>query len=273
MTRRCVLMMLVAVLAGCSGDSKTKSTADSEGAEKSSEVNPPAGKMKDKVPASSGQLESEKTSQVNKSTDKAVAQQSNDREEDTAKFRQVSRGIQTHHRVLKKFPMATVGTGQINKDLSWRVLVLPYLELNDEYKKFDLTQAWDSSANKPLIDTIAQEAFELGNGNLICAIECDEQPQTFSQIQDGNSYTIALLETPDVKGKQWTSPADLKIADGVKLIKSLPKGEYLLAGFYDGSVQKIYSTEGKDIKDEQIAALFNPRDGLPINWDDFLESK
>ena len=74
MTRRCVLMMLVAVLAGCSGDSKTKSTADSEGAEKSSEVNPPAGKMKDKVPASSGQLVSEKTSQVNKSTDKAVAQ-------------------------------------------------------------------------------------------------------------------------------------------------------------------------------------------------------
>ena len=72
-----------------------------------------------------------------------------------------------------------------------------------------------------------------------------------------------------MKGKQWTSPADLKIADGVKLIKSLPKGEYLLAGFYDGSVQKIYSTEGKDLIDEEIAALFNPRDGLPINWDNF----
>ena len=107
------------------------------------------------------------------------------------------------------------------------MLVLPYLELNDENKKFDIKQNWDSSANKPLIDTIAQEAFELGNENLIRAIKCDAQPQTFSQIHDSNSYRIVLLKTPNVKGKQWTSPADLEIVGGVKLIKSLAKGECL----------------------------------------------
>ncbi len=132
--------MLVAVLVGCSGDSKTKSAANSEGAGKSSAVNPPAGKMKDNVPASSGQLESKKTPQINKSPDKPVAQQSNDREEDTARFRQVSLGIRKHQRVLKKSPMATVGTGQINKDLSCRMLVLPYLELNDENKNLILSR-------------------------------------------------------------------------------------------------------------------------------------
>lgn len=273
MTRRCVLMMLVAVLAGCSGDSKIKSAANSEPSAKSSAVIAPGGKIENDVPASPKRSASQKNSQVNKSTNKPAGEQNTGREKDMAKLRQVVLSMHNYHDVFKKLPMSAAGNGQINKDLSWRILVLPYLELNNEYKKFDLTQAWDSSTNKPLIDTPALEAFELANGNLICAIQCDEQPQSLAQIRDGSSNTIAMLESPNLKAKQWTSPADLKIAEGVKLIKSLPKGEFLLAAMYDGSVQKIYSPEGKDIKDEEIKALLNPRDGSPINRDIFSESK
>ncbi len=52
--------------------------------------------------------------------------------------------------------------------------MLPYLELLDEYNKFDVSQPWDSAKNEPLADNLARKAFELGNGNLICAIIHDE---------------------------------------------------------------------------------------------------
>ncbi len=265
MMRRWVLLMLVAVLAGCSGDSKTKSTADSKGSEKLSAVNPPSGQQTDKVQANPGPSPDKKSLENENSKDKIATEQSADRNKDMAKLRQVVLSMHNYIDATRKFPMAASVGGQVSKDLSWRVLVLPYLELKDEYSKFDLGQAWDSSANKPLIDTPALDAFELGNGNLICAIKCDEQPQNLAQISDGTSNTIALLETPDLKANQWTSPEDLTVADGVKLIRSLKKGEFVLAAFYDGSVRKLFSPEGKEIEDEEIAALFNPRDGLPIN--------
>ena len=36
--------------------------------------------------------------------------------------------------------------------LSWRVLLLPYLEQNDLYKQFKLDEPWDSKNNRPLLE-------------------------------------------------------------------------------------------------------------------------
>src|SRR6185437_3736578 len=35
--------------------------------------------------------------------------------------------------------------------LSWRVMILPYLEQQDLYKQFHLNEAWDSEHNKKLL--------------------------------------------------------------------------------------------------------------------------
>ena len=64
----------------------------------------------------------------------------------------------------------------------------------------------------------------------------------------------------------------IEVNDAVKLIKALKKGEFLMVAMYDGSAKKVYSPEGKNINDESIAALFNHRDGMPINRDIFSPS-
>ena len=269
--------MLIAVLAGCGADSKSEPESDSGGKEEQATANEPSDqqvaneKMSDargsRAPAPESPSRGTDTTE-GKSNDTA-----DERKSDMNKMRQVAISMHNYEAAYKKFPMASTGDDKVSKDLSWRVLVLPFMEFLDEYKKFDVSQPWDSDKNKPLTESRAREAFELGNGNLICAIKRDEQPKSFAQIFDGASNTIALMESPAGDANQWTSPADIEVEDGVKRIKSLKKGEFLLVALYDGSVRKIYSIEGKDLKDEEIAALFGHRDGLPINRDIFLQSK
>ncbi len=278
MIRRWMLLLLVAVLTGCGSDSKSESDSDSGGKEKQMAADDPGenresnGKTSDarepKTPASESSSNSRVLTEGN-STDSVDA-----RDGDMNKMKNVALSLHNYQAAFRKFPMASSGDGRVSKDLSWRVLVLPFIELNDEYDKFDVSQSWDSAKNRPLIDSQAKEAFELGNGNLICAIKHDEQPETFAKIPDGTSNTIALMESPAVDAAQWTTPVDIDVKHGVKLIKSLKKGEFLLAALYDGSVCKVYSPPMERIlKDEEIAALFGYRDGTPINRDVFLPPK
>ncbi len=192
-----------------------------------------------------------------------------DRSDDMNKLRQVALSMHNFQAATLKFPMAAVGNGQISQDLSWRVLVLPYLEHNDEYEKFDVSLAWDSAQNKPLVNSNARKSFEMGNGNLICAIRHETPPQSFQHVVDGTSNTIAFMENPAVDGSKWTSPEDIDVEAAVKLVRSLKKGDYLLVALFDGSVRKIYSAAGKKVKDEEIKALFEYRDGTLINQEIF----
>lgn len=56
MMRRWVLLILVAMLAGCSGDAKTKSIANSEGSEKLPAGNPPVVEVASRRQASPDRL-------------------------------------------------------------------------------------------------------------------------------------------------------------------------------------------------------------------------
>ena len=49
--------------------------------------------------------------------------------------------------------------------LSWRVLLLPYLEQRELYDQFHLDEAWDSPHNKPLIDKMPR-VFQCPSGEL-----------------------------------------------------------------------------------------------------------
>ena len=264
MIRQWMLLLLVAVLTCCGSDSKSESDSDSGGKEKQTVAADP-GEKQEKIGKTSDARDSKTPASESSSVDA--------RDGDRNKLKSVALNMHNYEAVFRKFPMASTGDGRVSKDLSWRVLVLPYLEFNDEYNKFDVSQSWDSAKNKPLIDSPAKEAFELGNGKLICAIKHDEQPKTLPEISDGSSNTIAFMESPAVDASKCTTPVDIEVKDGIELIKSLKKVEFLLVALYDGSVCKVYSPDGKNLKDEEIAALFGYRDGTPINRDVFLPSK
>ena len=63
--------------------------------------------------------------------------------------------MHVHHDAKQSFPPAYTADKDGKPLLSWRVLILPYVEQNELYKQFHLDEPWDSEHNKPLI---AQDA-------------------------------------------------------------------------------------------------------------------
>ena len=135
-------------------------------------------------------------------------------------------------------------TNTLTKDgkpgLSWRVLILPYLEEDTLYRQFKLDEAWDSEHNIKLVDKLPK-VFMPVRGKA-------EKNQTFYQmfagrdtllgeagkgiglanVTDGLSNTIMVVEGG--KPVDWTKPGDLEF-DG----KALPK----LGGMFDGQFHAL----------------------------------
>lgn len=194
--------------------------------------------------------------------------------QDSNKMKMIALGIMNSHDTFNQFPMAPSKGGlNRNEKLSWRVAVLPYLEMSQEYGRFAIDQPWDSDRNKPLASGRGKDPYVLGNGSLVCTIKHKVQPNSFRHIVDGSSNTIMLMENPNAKPEEWTQPTDLTPEDAIKLVKKLKKGEFLLGTFYDGASVKIYSLEGKDIKDKDLEAIFGYNDATPINSEIFQPAK
>ncbi len=68
-------------------------------------------------------------------------------------LRTVAEGIWNYHHVYKTFP-TDICDAQGKPLLSWRVRLLPFIEVNHVYKQFKLNEPWDSPHNKKLISFI-----------------------------------------------------------------------------------------------------------------------
>jgi hypothetical protein len=158
--------------------------------------------------------------------------------------------------------------------LSWRVAILPYLEQVELYKKFKLDEAWDSEANKKLIEKMprlyapirvkakAGETFYqvfTGESTLFNPKMAARYP---ASITDGTANTALVFEAGDPV--IWTKPADMPFDPK----KDLPK----LGGLFDG-VCHVAMCDGsvfrmkKDPDAELLRALITPRGGeiLDVN--------
>lgn len=160
--------------------------------------------------------------------------------------------------------------------LSWRVLLLPYLEGGDEkslYARFHLDEPWDSPHNQQLLaempkvyrrplpnsksvdrDLTIYQVFT-GPGTVF------EGPEalTLSAISqaDGTSMTLLVVEAGDPV--PWTKPQDLVYVPGQPLppLGGLFRGEFrpfssehrnsvFSAVFVDGHVQRLPLPTGDD---------------------------
>lgn len=123
-----------------------------------------------------------------------------------------------------RFPPAAAYDKQGRPLLSWRVLLLPYLEAGGLYKQFRLTESWDSPHNLALLPRMPR-IYGLPQG-LPITIQA-EPSSTFYQVftgkgtafegtqglrlsddfPDGISTTILVVEAGEAVS--WTKPADL----------------------------------------------------------------
>jgi prepilin-type processing-associated H-X9-DG protein len=166
--------------------------------------------------------------------------------------------MHNYHSKHNAFPAAYIADKAGKPLLSWRVLVLPFLDQQALYDEFHLDEPWDGPHNKPLIDRMPAvyacpselgKKLEPGKTTYLTP----RGPRTIfpgaagvkiKQITDGTSNTIMILDVPADHAVIWTKPDDYEVpaqADPKTLMdtKSL-LGRHLggsNVSFADGSVR------------------------------------
>ena len=170
---------------------------------------------------------------------------------------------------------------------SWRVLILPYIEHDDLYGRYDFDEPWDSPANLKLLKE-CPDIYKCPSRHLPIGHTCyaavvgpetvwtGERGTRLEEIVDGPDKTIALVESPTLI--PWTQPSDLSIDE---FMNSLASGDRNSFGHYidhpfkhghavsaarvDGSTLGIY----KGMKAESIRAMLTSAGGEDLTEDDF----
>ncbi len=149
-----------------------------------------------------------------------------------------------YHEINDHFPLAANYDKGGKPLLSWRVLLLPYLDQDDLFAQFHLDEPWDSKHNKPLLAKMpkqyepplpgkTKEQFAtfyqvfIGKGALFEGRE----GISVSDVTDGTSCTIAIIEA--AQAVPWTKPVDLPYDPK----KPLPK----IGGLFDHGITAAFA--------------------------------
>ncbi len=167
-------------------------------------------------------------------------------------LKQIAMGIHNYGQAHRTLPPAYKADKNDAPLLSWRVLILPFIEGGqDLYKQFHLDEPWDSEHNKKLIpqmpsfyrDPDSKLAAEEGKTNYLTfrgedtAFPGAEGIQ-YGDVRKGLSNTLMTIEVPDSKAVIWTKPDDLELHHGSvqeELGSVRPEGFFV--GFTDGHVE------------------------------------
>ena len=163
-------------------------------------------------------------------------------------LKQLALALHSYHDVNGALPPAAVCDKAGKPLLSWRVLVLPYVEANNVYQEFKLDEPWDSEHNKKLLarmpnvyrlpgqkadDTRTHYRVFVGNGAAFDYVT-GHKLQNFA---DGTSNTYLVVTAADAV--PWSKPDELAFdpdKDPSKLLGLVVNGKAQVA-MADGSVR------------------------------------
>ena len=167
-------------------------------------------------------------------------------------LKQIALAMHNYLNAHGTFPPAFVADKAGKPLLSWRVLILPFVEEKALYDEFHLDEAWDSPHNKELIGRMPKVyacPSELGKklepGQTTYAVP--RGPKTIfpgavgrkiKEITDGTSNTILTIDLPGERAVIWTKPDDWNVPatiDPKTLLTRHPGGTEF--GMADGSVR------------------------------------
>jgi len=202
-----------------------------------------------------------------------VTHDSAERNQSINNLKMIALAMHSYAQARGSFPPAYRADKDGKPLLSWRVLILPYLQRNDLYMQFHLDEPWDSEHNKQLIAKMPQEyrsprskvSDEWKTNYLTVRGEGTVFPGKtaigFAEIKDGLSNTIMAVEVADDKAVVWTKPDDFEYdqQDPMKgLVGLWPDG--FIAALADGSVRFVWSS----IAPSDLKAFFTRNGGEKI---------
>lgn len=202
------------------------------------------------------------------------------RAQSTNNLKQIALAMHNYHSVYNHFPPAATYDKDGKALLSWRVLILPFIEQEVLYRKFMLDEPWDSDNNKKLIAQMPKVYAPVGG------VETKEKNMTFYQVFTGKGtifegskalkFTDILDGTSNtalaVEGGEpviWSKPDDLAYDDKKELPKlgGLFKGGFNMA-LADGSVRFVKPK----FNEKTMRLIITRSDGQTIDFNS-LEDK
>lgn len=131
-----------------------------------------------------------------------------------------------YHDVHRAYPIGSnpkYFDGKGKPKLSWRVHLLPFLEQEPLYRRFNLYEPWDSAQNRPLLklmpdvyrspgdaDDVTKTRFQTLTGPLGCFNVPNGGPRR-RDIRDGSSNTLLVVQVGADKAVSWTQPVDAEV--------------------------------------------------------------
>jgi prepilin-type processing-associated H-X9-DG protein len=176
-------------------------------------------------------------------------------------LRQIGLAMMNYSSVHDVFPPATTVDSEGKALLSWRVLLLPYLEEQALYEQFKLDEPWDSPNNKPLLARMPRvfrcPTFTKPGTSDVTTYQVLLGPGTIfesgegmrpSGVNDGLSNTLLVVESQ--APIPWTQPSALtyKPRTPIAGLGGIHSGGYN-ALFADGADRFLKSTVSSAVID------------------------
>ena len=132
--------------------------------------------------------------------------------------------------------------------LSWRVTLLPYLEQTSLHARFQRSEAWDSSANKPLSQTVVRQYADADTPldpatRIRCfydngAIFDSRNKFSYNDVTDGTANTILYVEGGEKAA--WSQFNEFKFdPKGTLPALGLPNRDTFTVVMADGSTRQL----------------------------------
>jgi type II secretory pathway pseudopilin PulG len=135
-------------------------------------------------------------------------------------MKQIGLALWNYESTYKSLPPAFTTDANGKPLHSWRTLILPYMEQSALYSQIDLNKPWDDPVNLPfskvVIPTYACPSGHTDSPEKTCyqvvvdpsGIFTGAKCTKISEITDGTSNTILLVETESANAVPWMSPDD-----------------------------------------------------------------
>ncbi len=171
-------------------------------------------------------------------------------------LKQIALAMHSYADTHKTFPPAAVCDKRGKPLLSWRVLILPYLDQEALYKEFKLDEPWDSEHNKKLLAkmpavyrgpgakpdaTTTHYRVFVGNGAGFDWV----MGTTLADITDGTSNTLMVVAAAEAV--PWTKPDELEYDTDKDITKLIGMAVHRHAQMvmFDGSVRTLNKLPSK----------------------------